>query len=46
VCVALGVVIFVLAFLSTSQRAARSAHRVAPLIAGTPVLAEGEARVG
>ena len=46
VCVALGVVIFVLAFVSTSQRAARSAHRVAPLIAGTPVVTEGEARVG
>jgi EmrB/QacA subfamily drug resistance transporter len=46
VCVGLGVVIFVLAFTSTSQRAARSAHRVAPLIAGTPVALEGEARVG
>jgi hypothetical protein len=44
--VGLGVVIFVLAFLSTSQRAVRSAHRVAPLIAGTPVVREGQARVG
>jgi EmrB/QacA subfamily drug resistance transporter len=34
VCVGLGIVIFVLAFLSTSPRAVRSAERLAPLIAG------------
>jgi EmrB/QacA subfamily drug resistance transporter len=34
VCVGLGLVIFALAFLSTSPRAVRSAERLAPLIAG------------
>jgi EmrB/QacA subfamily drug resistance transporter len=46
VCVALGVVIFALGFLSTSQRAARSALRVAPLIAGTSIITEEGVRVG
>jgi len=46
VCVGLGVVIFALGFLSTSQRAARSAQRVAPLIAGTSVIMEEGIRVG
>ncbi|TRW82182.1 MFS transporter [Mycolicibacterium sp. 018/SC-01/001] len=36
VCVALGVVILALGVYSTSQRAHRSAERLAPLIAGTP----------
>ena len=44
VCVAMGVVVFVLGLGSTSARAVRSAERVAPLIAGTP--AEEDARVG
>lgn len=44
VCVAMGVVVFVLGLVSTSARAVRSAERVAPLIAGTP--AEEDARVG
>jgi len=37
VCAGLGIVVFALALLSTSARAVRSAQRVAPLIAGTPV---------
>jgi EmrB/QacA subfamily drug resistance transporter len=45
-CVGLGVVIFALGFLSTSQRADRSAQRVAPLIAGTLIVTEDGARVG
>ncbi|MHA0289012.1 MFS transporter [Mycobacterium sp. C3-094] len=36
VCVALGLVILALGVFSTSQRAQRSADRLAPLIAGTP----------
>ncbi|BBY31882.1 MFS transporter [Mycolicibacterium sediminis] len=44
VCVAMGVVVFVLGIVSTSARAVRSAERLAPLIAGTP--AEEGARVG
>lgn len=36
VCVAMGVVIVVLGFYSTSARAIRSAERLAPLVAGTP----------
>ncbi|OKH67462.1 major facilitator transporter [Mycobacterium sp. SWH-M1] len=36
VCVALGLVILALGVYSTSQRAQRSADRLAPLIAGTP----------
>ncbi len=41
VCIGLGVVVFALALLSTSPWAVRSAQRVAPLIAGTPVVKEG-----
>ncbi|MGE2729845.1 MFS transporter [Mycolicibacterium vaccae] len=43
VCVALGVVITVLALFSTSGRALRSAERLAPLIAGEPT-ARGASR--
>jgi EmrB/QacA subfamily drug resistance transporter len=46
VCVGLGVVIFALGYLSTSQRADRSAQLLAPLIAGTSVITEVGARVG
>jgi EmrB/QacA subfamily drug resistance transporter len=46
VCVGLGAVIFALGFLSTSQRGIRSAQRMAPLIAGTPVVVGVGARVG
>jgi EmrB/QacA subfamily drug resistance transporter len=45
VCVALGLVITVLAVYSTSDRAIRSADRLAPLIAGD-VVAQGATRVG
>jgi EmrB/QacA subfamily drug resistance transporter len=45
VCVALGAVVFALAFLSTSKRAVESGQRVAPLIAGTPVVVEVGTRV-
>ncbi|MDF2829046.1 MAG: drug resistance transporter, EmrB/QacA subfamily, partial [Mycobacterium sp.] len=45
VCVALGVVVFVIGVLSTSPRALRSAERLAPLIAGKPTTAEEDARV-
>jgi EmrB/QacA subfamily drug resistance transporter len=46
VCVGLGLVVFVLGFLSTSPRAIRSAQRLAPLIAGGPITTEEAARVG
>jgi hypothetical protein len=46
VCAGLGVVIFALGFLSTSQRGIRSAQRMAPLIAGTSVITEERIRVG
>lgn len=36
VCIALGLVILAVGFLSTSQRAVRSAERLAPLVAGAP----------
>lgn len=36
VCIGLGLVILAVAFFSTSQRAVRSAKRLAPLVAGTP----------
>jgi EmrB/QacA subfamily drug resistance transporter len=45
VCIAVGVFITVLGFLSTTPRATRSAERLAPLIAGGPVDQE-ETRVG
>jgi EmrB/QacA subfamily drug resistance transporter len=45
VCVAMGVVVFVIGVLSTSPRALRSAERLAPLIAGKPTTAEEDARV-
>lgn len=45
VCVGLGVVIIALGLFSTSERAMRSADRLAPLIAGTPA-AKVDARVG
>jgi EmrB/QacA subfamily drug resistance transporter len=41
VCIGLGIVVVALALLSTSGWAVRSAQRVAPLIAGTPVVKEG-----
>jgi EmrB/QacA subfamily drug resistance transporter len=41
VCAALGVVILALGLFSTSQRALRSADRLAPLIAGSDVRLEG-----
>nr|ABP44210.1 drug resistance transporter, EmrB/QacA subfamily [Mycolicibacterium gilvum PYR-GCK] len=36
VCIALGLVILAVGFFSTSQRAVRSAERLAPLVAGAP----------
>jgi hypothetical protein len=41
ICAGLGLVIIVLAVYSTSARAARSAERLAPLIAGPDVRYEG-----
>ncbi len=41
VCVALGLVVLVLGFTSTSRRALASADRLAPLIHGTPAPREG-----
>jgi EmrB/QacA subfamily drug resistance transporter len=46
VCIGIGVVIFGLGILSTSQLAIRSAQRMAPLIAGEPAGTEEGVRVG